>query len=425
MSTPDPKRVAFLRSVEIERAAPHIQQIEDVLRRAGAEARLYYTDGECAPGDFPGTAERVARDLAPAAVADRIRLWQPDAFVGISMRDENALRDAVVAADLAEDGVSVVMHNPATTGILANKAETKALLRRHGIAVPKDVPVDGDVIARRTVAVPAYIDHVAGRAADIGYPLLAKPLWESFSTGIHYLANADELRAYLHTVTSNMLLEQCLRGELCSVEIVGFDGSYGLRPLIWKGHTGGPPSFLFGGVRHAGRRPEAERDFMEVGTGLLKLCAELLVNGSVEVEMIYRDGRYYVIEINPRISGTTLLSGVSSGHNTYKELLEMALGIWPEHRDTSVGASRWAFEFPVTSLADDALCVARAAIDVTRVGVLRVGGEEYGGNMVASCEFGGEATFIESLRGLAAGHDLIGSRVLADIEEALQPSLKV
>ncbi|MEV6986113.1 ATP-grasp domain-containing protein [Sphaerisporangium sp. NPDC051017] len=422
MSTPEAGRVAFLRTVEIHRAAPHVQQLDEHLRAAGAEAKLFFTDGDCGPGDFPGPSERVPTDATPRQIAEQIRRWGANAFVSISLRDENALRDALVAAELAADGVANVMHGAETTCLLANKAETKALLRRAGFCVPDDVAVDGDVLNGRTVPMPGYRDYLARRANEIGFPLLSKPLWDSFGNGIRYLGNPAALAEYLRSpLDGNTLLERCLDGELCSVEIIGRVGTYHVQPLVWKGRTGGEPSFLFGLVRYAGPRPEAERNFEDVAERLVRLCSELDVNGALEVEMIYRDGVYHVIEINPRVSGTTLLSIVASGRNTYVELLNMALQNWPDPRRTSLTGIRWALEFPITDPTPSLLRDAAAAIDVVRAGTLRISGQDYGGNMVASCEFGEEPSFVKAINELNARHRFLEPRILHEIRDLLVP----
>lgn len=419
MFTPDRKRVAFLRSVEIQRAAPHVGHLAEYLHRAGAEAKLYFTDGECHLGDFPGGAERLPADAAPQEIADRILRWRADAFVSISLRDENAVRDAAVAAALGQRGVSSVMHPLRTTCLLANKAETKATLRRAAFGVPDDIVLDGDVLSGRSVPVPGYREHITRAAADMGFPLLYKPLWDSFGNGIRYLDGPTALAELLsRPPDGNALLERCLTGELCSVEIFGTDGTYVVQPLVWKGTTGSEPRFLFGQLRWAGPRPEAEEHFKEVSDHLIGLCTELDVRGALEVEMIYRKGAYDVIEINPRVSGTTLLSIVASGRNTYAELLKMALHRWSD-TDRSLPALRWALEFPLRSVQAPLLSDAMADVDVVKAGTLRISGQDHGSNMVASCEFGREGSFLAALDEFDTRYHALEPQVFEEIRDVL------
>ncbi|TDD14607.1 ATP-grasp domain-containing protein [Nonomuraea diastatica] len=417
---PDVRRVAFLRSVEIQRAAPHIQRLDARLRATATEARLFYTDGSCGPGDFPGTSEKLPADASPGQIAERIRRWGADACISISLRDENALRDALVAGELAAGGVSTVMHGAETTGMLANKADTKAFLRRAGICVPDDVLVDGDVLNGRTVPMPGYRDYVIDRADRIGFPLLGKPLWDSFGNGLRFLGDRAALVEHLdRPPDGTIMLERCLHGELCSVEIIGREGVYQVQPLVWKGTTGGEPSFLFGSLRYAGPGKERERQFEDLAGRLIRTCAELDVNGAVEVEMIYRDGTYHVIEINPRVSGTTLLSSVASDRNTYAELLQMALGAWREPRSALLPGARWALEFPVVDPTPSLIRDATAMIDVVRAGALRISGQDHGGNMVVSCEFREEGPFVKALDELNDRHRFLEPGILQQIHDAL------
>ncbi|MEU4219863.1 ATP-grasp domain-containing protein [Actinoplanes sp. NPDC026623] len=425
MSTPDVRRVAFLRSVEIQRAAPHVQQLDEHLRAAGAEAKLFFTDGECGHGDFPGESAKLPVGATPQDIATLIRQWDADAFVSISLRDENAFRDAMVAAELSAGGVTSVMHGPETTCQLSNKAETKGMLRVAGLDAPGDVVLDGDVLNGRSVPILGYRDYVGRRADEIGFPLLWKPLWDSFGNGIRYLDGPAALTELLRSPPDgNALLERCLDGELCSIEILGRGGEYHLQPLVWKGRTGGEPGFLFNSLRYAGPRPEAEKCFEDVAERLVQLCAEWDVNGAVEVEMIYQDGVYHVIEVNPRVSGTTLLSVVGSGRNTYVELLRMALGTWPESERPAPVSIRWALEFPLTGFTPALLGDATDQIDVVKAGTLRINGRDYGGNMVASCEFGEESRFIKAIDELNSRHHFLDRKVSGEIRELLSAPTK-
>ncbi|QOV33832.1 ATP-grasp domain-containing protein [Streptomyces ferrugineus] len=337
------RRIAFLRSVEIRRADPYIQRCVRELSRLGVESRLFHTHGTADDGDFPGARRRLDAAVTPAELAQEVADWGADAAVSISLPCENALRDATVKEFLEARGIPTVMTPLASTLALTDKWETKRLLARAGLDTPRGFKADSDLLAGRGVAVPAYADALRASAAGIGYPLLSKPLWDSTSMGIRALPDAAALDAYLADPPEvSAVIEECVTGALCSVDIVGEPGAYQVLPVCWTGTAGTEPVFTFADLRWCGPRPRADADFAPVAAGLTALCEDLEVRGSVNVDMIYTGSRYVILEINPRIGGATTLSCAASGTNTFTALADMARGVYAP---APVRRTGWAVEF--------------------------------------------------------------------------------
>jgi D-alanine-D-alanine ligase-like ATP-grasp enzyme len=337
------RKIAFLRSVEIRRADPYIQRCVRDLAELGVESCLFHTHGTSDDGDFPGPRHRLDPAVTPADLAREVVQWGADAAVSISLPCENALRDATVKELLDAQGVPTVMTPLRSTLTLCDKWETKQLLVRAGLDTPRGVKVDSDLLAGRGVAVPAYADALRASAARIGHPLLSKPLWDSTSMGIRALSDAAALEAYLADPPEvSAVIEECVVGALCSVDIVGEPGAYRVLPVCWTGTAGTEPVFTFADLRWCGPRPRADADFAPVAAGLVALCEDLGVQGSVNVDMIYTGSRYVVLEINPRIGGATTLSCAASGTNTFSALADMARG---GYVPAPVRRTGWAIEF--------------------------------------------------------------------------------
>ncbi|OLR93586.1 ATP-grasp domain-containing protein [Actinokineospora bangkokensis] len=414
------RKIAFLRSIEIQQTVPYLVELGAALRARGVVGKLFYTDGECGPDEFPGESEKLPAGVSVAQTLDRIRAWGADGVVSLSIPDENALRDALVCERLAADGIPTVMHSAAATGLMANKWETKQLVRAHGLDTPEGILVDGDLLNDRTVPVPAYRNYLGERAAELGYPLLSKPLWDCLGNGIRLIAGPAELDRYLdEPYDGNVVLERCLTGELCSVELVGSAGDYVVQPLLWKGPTGGEPTFAFSTVRYTAPRPDADALFAPVAEKLRGLCAALELSGSVEVEMIHHGDRFEVIEINPRVSGSTSLSIAASGLNTYVSMVDILFGEWGTRHDRGSGAARRvALQVPTAPMSPAADADARAALDVVRSSSFTVDGVRYA-NMVITCEYADVPRLGAVLDELTARHGFLTPRVRADVDVAL------
>ncbi|MGQ5635904.1 MULTISPECIES: ATP-grasp domain-containing protein [unclassified Streptomyces] len=412
------QRIAFLRSADLQRADPYIHGIAPALARLGAQARLFRTHGEGGPGLFPGTSERLEPAATPDEFVERVLAWGADAAVAISLPDENALRDAVVKAKLEALGVRTVMTPLAATRVLCDKWETKRVLDAHGIATPPAVLLDSDLLNGRTLPVPAYRDAVRLAAQDLGYPLLAKPLWDSTSTGIEFLADPAALDRHLAArPAAHAVLEKCVGGRLCSVDIVGAGGHYTVMPLIRTGTAGGPPAFTFDDLRYV--TPAGNDDFVPTARRLVDLCTHLGVEGSVNVDMIHADGVYHVLEINPRIGGATTLSIAATGLNTFVALLDVLAGAWPTR--AGAPAERFAIECLTANPTPALLAQLRARVDLVTCHDLIIDGHDHGGILTFTVDPGDERRTVKELTELCEQTGFIPASMLDKIRRVLTP----
>ncbi|QES51754.1 hypothetical protein DEJ50_31775 [Streptomyces venezuelae] len=415
------QKIAFLRSVDIQRADPYIQRTVRELAGQGIETRLFHTHGEAGEEDFPGGRQPVDPAVTPGELAALVTRWGADAAISISLPCENALRDATVKELLEAEGVPTVMTPLAATALLSDKWETKQLLIRSGLDVPRGIRADSDLLAGRGLPVPAYGDALRAGAARIGYPLLSKPLWDSTSMGIRALPDAAALDAYLlDPPPVSAVIEECISGDLCSVDIVGEPGAYRVLPVCWTGTAGPEPVFTFAGLRWCGPRPEADAAFRPVAARLVTLCEALGVRGSVNVDMIYSGGRYAVLEINPRIGGATTLSCAASGSNTFTALADMALG---RYAPGEVHRTGWAVEFlSPEGLPPGAREELADRLDLVTAHELVIDGAGHGEIVVFTLADGEEQRTVKALEDLHAGTGFPRQEVLDKIRALLTPA---
>ncbi|MFE7094868.1 ATP-grasp domain-containing protein [Streptomyces erythrochromogenes] len=384
----------------IRRADPYIQQAVRGLAAHGIEAGLFHTSGSPGDEDFPGHRHRLDRAVTPRQLAHTVAAWGADAAVSISLPCENALRDATAASLLDAAGIPTVMTPIAATMLLVDKWETKQLCRRAGLPVPDGIRADSGLLAGRGLPVPAYRDALRAQAARIGYPLMAKPVWDSTSSGIRTLRTPADLDAWLAgPPEASAVLEEVVEGDLCTVDIVGRPGSYRILPLCWTGRAGADPVFTFADLRWCGPRPEADAAFAPVARALVRLCGELGVYGSVNVDMVHTDGRFVILEVNPRIGGATTLSCAASGTNTFTTLARMARGLPPGGGQARRTA--WAVEFLTDGpVPPAALAELREHVTVVTAHELVIDGSSRGDIVVLTLPEGQEAPTVRALTDL-------------------------
>ncbi len=135
-------------------------------------------------------------------------------------------------------------------------------------------------------------------------------------------------------------------------------------------------------VRICEPRSGAELDFRPVARLLRELCEGIEMRGALEVEMIYADRTYRVIEINPRTSGTTVISTAASGCNTIQCLLDILRGQWSASRARALRRrSHCALQIPVVPPFDGARLRAGgapAALEVVRTRNFAYHGRDFG-----------------------------------------------
>lgn len=406
------RRIAFIRSIELSQTRPWLADLIRVGERAGDQFAVFYTDGTVTPADFPGEAIEIDPHTTPGDLVSRILAWGPDLVVSLSIPDENAIRDSVVAAMLRERGVPAVMHPIDVTVALSDKARTKTMLGNARVPVPPSFPVDGDLLNGRTQAVPGYKEAIIFSAASLGYPLIVKPLWACLGEGMTVLRDSADLAAWLEEPhDGNVLIEKFVAGELVSVEMVGDSTSVMIQPPLWMGSTGEGPVFTLERVRYAAPRPDADSELRTVTWQVAHLMQRSGISGAIDLDLVWDGERAWVLEINPRVSGATTLSVAASSQNTYEALVSIGASEW-------AGPSKWhadrtaiAVQFPVLR---DAEHFFHGVMSLVRTATYHVDGRELP-NVVATIDPDRLLAVVEAF-GRASAAGVVSDEVRRQIE---------
>ncbi|WP_222623306.1 ATP-grasp domain-containing protein [Streptomyces armeniacus] len=412
--------MAFLRSVDIQRADPYIQQAVDELSAKGVRSGLFYTHGQAGEADFPGERLPLDPGLGARELAERVADWGADAAVSISLPCENALRDAAAGQILRAAGIPTVVSPVEVTWGLVDKWDCKQLLTHAGLDVPKGFRADSDLLHGRGLTVPGYADAIRAAAAETGFPLLSKPVWDSTSMGIRPIPDEAGLESYLSAPPPvSAVVEEVVHGDLCSVDIVGAPGAYQVLPVCWTGVAAAQPVFTFADLRWCGPRPEADAAFEPVAKKLTDLFAGLGVEGSVNVDMIHTAGTYRILEVNPRIGGATTLSCAASGTNTFRTLAALALGQEPAGAPVRTG---WAIEFLVPDgVPERARAELARGLELVTLHELVIDGFSHGDIVVFTLPEGEEPRTLETLAGMRRSTGFPSADVVEKIARLLAP----
>lgn len=342
-------RIAFVRSVDLRQAFPALPEAVQSLRLAGHDVAIFVID----TGPIPDVAGAQIIQLDPETplpeIANRLAAWQPDRIVSISVPDDKALRDACWAESLrASLDLDVVMHPLAATHAFANKWTTRSVVEEVGLPVAPGFLISGDLLSQRGVRYGAYRDYVSLMLNRLNFPVVCKPVWDSMAQGVTTFESQAALEHWLDIEKpgEDLLVEQYLPGELFGIEVVGRDGAYFCQPLVRKclsRSAGTEPDLVpFNHIRF-GPITDPAYSVSTLQARIKELARRLELCGSAEFELMWLHGQFYVIEVNPRVSGMTNLSSAISGINTYAALADSQTA-------APVGASKTVVEVPLINM---------------------------------------------------------------------------
>jgi biotin carboxylase len=217
----------------------------------------------------------------------------------------------VPAANQLAVDLGVPHEEPSTIRLLRDKAAVRQRLDQAGLGS----------IRWRLVEDPA--DAVRA-AAEVGYPLVAKPPRSYGSMGVAVAWDAAQLAAHLAGASGPVLLEQYVSGRHVSAEVLVQDG----RPMVlgFADRLPAPPGVT---AELGGHFPARFEGMGAARRMLLGLVHALGVrNSALHVELMITAAGPELIEANARVAGHVVSEqiGRALGRSVTLDLLALALG---------------------------------------------------------------------------------------------------
>ncbi|MHC4956870.1 MAG: ATP-grasp domain-containing protein [Planctomycetota bacterium] len=248
-----------------------------------------------------------------------------DAIVFLS-RHETLRRDMATAGPLKGRGVGVVCQPPAVVALAMDKRAMAQRARQ----------IDG------ILAVPEFTPAQAARALHErrARMIVAKPDAGTEGRGMFLFRQTQELSATATRLyEGGYVLQPFIAGEEYSLNMMWHHGRCNHYPTVSKGR-----------VRRAHPSMRARRCPTMVPHWLLRACEEYLrpfgPSGPVEMELIRSGDRFYMLDVNPRVSATLRLAAGAAASNPFSDLIAAALHIGRLGR--IVQSVRPAMEWPAT-----------------------------------------------------------------------------
>ncbi|MDZ3952326.1 ATP-grasp domain-containing protein [Bacillus thuringiensis] len=257
-----------------------------------------------------------------------------DAMICLST-ERTLERDAMIKKELESKGITVITNPLEVIQTLSYKENAKKFFFKNGIPTPS-----GGVFKNRT--------ELEALVKQLGFPLITKRNGFTGGRGNKILKNYDDVNTFIngkHCFGEDIVVEKFVRGMELSMEIVGYNGNYLCMPLIYRGFTDDHPINRWCYIPYNDEKIKKTIDYLA-----LKTAKKLNLCGSAEFDVVWdsNSNSIYVLAVNPRIGGNTLLGGAYTNINISKILIDMADNTWNNNVDF-IAADKLSVELDVIS----------------------------------------------------------------------------
>ncbi|MBO4533411.1 MAG: ATP-grasp domain-containing protein [Treponema sp.] len=273
--------------------------------------------------------------LSTDLFVQKISELEPDLVIALSFwvtpYDWLAVQDAIIAEKLREKGIKVICHSKEAALLCFDKYQTMNFFEAKGFLHAPGIFVDHDLYfcAGNQVEVKhnVYKECILQQLRQAEYPLIIKNPVGLSSYGMTVVHSYSEAYGYLNSKKNNSsrLIEKYIDGQQFGTEIYGSDGNYTVMPpfsLSVNQYGITSPKLC----QKTGPVKDGQYKLEQLKEELIRLAKELHLNGFAQVDLIWSSNSWYIIEINPRLSGMTTTYAAASGLNLYEYLYRAVTG---------------------------------------------------------------------------------------------------
>ncbi|MDF2956875.1 MAG: Carbamoylphosphate synthase large subunit [Candidatus Alkanophagales archaeon MCA70_species_1] len=259
--------------------------------------------------------------LSPGIVARVIEEETPDGVIA-GLGGQTALN---ITAELAEMGVLEkygvrVLGTPLEAIYNAEDRERfRKLMESIGEPVPRSRAVSS-------------VEEAEEAAVELGFPLIIRPAYTLGGTGGGVAHNIEELRA----IVCRGLLASRIHQVLVEESVLGWkefeyevmrDGK-GTCITVCNMENFDPMGIHTGeSIVVTPSQTLSDEDHQMLRSAAIKIIDALRVEGGCNIQFAFRDGRYYVIEVNPRVSRSSALASKATGYPIARVAAKIAIGL--------------------------------------------------------------------------------------------------
>ncbi|MEE3380939.1 MAG: carbamoyl-phosphate synthase large subunit [Succiniclasticum sp.] len=260
------------------------------LKELGYETIIINNNPETVSTDFDTSDKLYFEPLTVEDVLNVLDKEQPEGVI-VQFGGQTAIN---LAGPLHEAGVRILGSSVDSIDRAEDRERFDEVLTKCNISRPRGHSVTD-------------LDGALAAAHDVGYPVMVRPSYVLGGRAMDIVYSDDELRHYMETAVQAssdhpVLVDHYLMGTEVEVDAI-CDGKEVLMPGIME-HIERAGVHSGDSIAVYPPRTLSEHVIDTIIDYTVKMALELEVKGMINVQYIVRDGKVYVIEVNPRSSRT-------------------------------------------------------------------------------------------------------------------------
>lgn len=266
--------------------------------------------------------------------SQKILSFSPDFAISITgfyrPFDWQGIKDSLIAKELQKNGVKVLCNEERTQNICFDKNLFQIFLEQNDFNFPKSIYVNHELFwserNKLEIVENVYKQKIFYELEKFSYPAIIKDTTGLSSFGMEVVNSAKAAKSILLSKKNNgdKVIQNFIQGEHFGVEIYGTKENYTIsKPFLFSvnryGITSPKQSVKIGPIKDDNYKIE------ELNAELLRLSNLLNINGIAQVDLVFDGKKWFIIEVNPRISGMTNIVCESFCTNIFILLVKKAL----------------------------------------------------------------------------------------------------
>lgn len=280
-------------------------------------------------------------------IAELLFSFSPDIVVSMSFwlapYDWLSIKDSIVAEKLEKKGVKVLYNSVKSSMICFDKYQTHNFLKQNSFNTTETLYINHELFfkTRKEVKTNVYREAILHQLHNFPFPAIIKDPVGLSSYGADVVKNYEEAEKIILSkrTNSDRIIEQYIKGEHFGSEIYGSNGNYiVLDPFILSlnkyGITCPKQSVKLGPVS------SPKFKVQELKSELIRLSKLLDFSGISQVDLVFDGNKWFIVDINPRLSGETSTYSASLNRLIFDMIL------FPEERELKYVMN---IKFPILS----------------------------------------------------------------------------
>ncbi len=295
--------------IEFDYAAVHCVH---ALRDLGYRVVIVNNNPETVSTDFDTGDRLYFEPLTPEDVMNIVRQEQPYGVV-VAFGGQTAIK---LTKTLSENNVNIIGTSADSIDMAEDRERFDALLEKLGIARPKGFSV-------------LTLEEALEAANKLEYPVLLRPSYVLGGQNMIIAFSDADVNEYMRIILAQgienpVLIDKYIQGREIEVDAI-YDGKDVLIPGLMEHveragiHSG--DSIAMYPAKHI-----YDDMYKRLADTTIALCDGLNSTGIVNIQYIVKDGRIYVIEVNPRASRTVPYMSKVTGIPMVDVAIEVSLG---------------------------------------------------------------------------------------------------